>query len=142
VNLKPRVAMSIPESPKVTRVAIAIVEAQGAYLVGVRGPDGPLPGFHEFPGGKLHHGESPAAGAVRECEEETGLTVTAGETIYECTHDYPHARVELSFILCRPVSPGHPPALGRFVWTPAAELGALTFPEANAPVVKLLLGRH
>jgi ADP-ribose pyrophosphatase YjhB (NUDIX family) len=29
----------------------------------------------EFPGGKLLPGESPEAGAVRECLEETGLTV-------------------------------------------------------------------
>ncbi|OAI56931.1 hypothetical protein AYO47_08500, partial [Planctomyces sp. SCGC AG-212-M04] len=121
-----------------TRVAIAVVESDGAFLVGVRGDDGPLPGYHEFPGGKLNHDESPRAAAVRECEEETGLTVTADETLFECTHDYPHGRIELTFVLCRPVARGRPAALGRFEWRTSSELASLKFPEANAPVVKLL----
>ena len=129
------------EPSRITRVAIAIVESEGAYLVGVRGPEGPLPGYHEFPGGKLNHDESPQDAAVRECEEETGLTVTAGETLYECTHDYPHGRVELTFVLCRPMAKGRPAALGRFEWRTSTELGRLKFPEANAPVVTLLMAR-
>ena len=129
------------EGPQVTRVAIAIVESDGAYLVGVRGPDGPLPGYHEFPGGKLHHEESPEEAAVRECEEETGLTVIAGERLYECTHDYPHGRVELTFVVCRPVAKGRPAALGRFEWRTVRELSSLKFPEANTPVVNLLMAR-
>ncbi len=128
-------------TPTVTRVSIAVVEAEGEYLVGVRGPDGPLPGYHEFPGGKLNHDESPEDGAVRECLEETGLEVVPGETLYQCTHDYPHGRVELAFILCRPTRPGQPPALGRFEWRTAAELADLRFPEANAPVLARLLAR-
>jgi 8-oxo-dGTP diphosphatase len=129
------------EPPRLTRVAIAIVESEGAYLVGVRGPDGPLSGYHEFPGGKLNHEETPQDAAVRECEEETGLMVTAGETLYECTHDYPHGRVELTFVLCRPVTKGRPAALGRFEWRTASELASLKFPEANRPVLKLLMAR-
>jgi 8-oxo-dGTP diphosphatase len=134
--------MSASEPPRVTRVAIAVVESEGAYVVGVRGPDGPLPGYHEFPGGKLHHDESPFQAAVRECEEETGLTVTADETLYECTHDYPHGRIELTFVLCRPVATGRPAALGRFEWRTSGELSSLKFPEANEPVVKLLMTRR
>lgn len=128
--------------PNVTRVAVAVVESGGAYLVGVRGPDGPLPGDHEFPGGKLNHGESPAEGAVRECLEETGLNVVARETLYECTHDYPHGRVELTFLLCTPLEQGRPPALGRFEWHTAADLAELRFPEANAPVLARILERE
>jgi 8-oxo-dGTP diphosphatase len=129
------------EPSRTTRVAIAVVESEGAWLVGVRGPDGPLPGYHEFPGGKLNHDESPQDAAVRECEEETGLTVMADETLYECTHDYPHGRIELTFVLCRPVSKGRPAALGRFEWRTARELEGLKFPEANGPVLQLLLTR-
>ena len=133
--------MSSSDFSGVTRVAIAVVESDGAYLVGVRGPEGPLPGYHEFPGGKLNHNESPFDGAIRECREETGLDVTAEESLYECQHDYPHGRVELSFILCRPIAADRPSALGRFEWRTVSEMAALKFPEANGPVIKALLAR-
>ena len=38
--------------PKLVRVGIAVVEHANQYLVGVRGPIGPLAGYDEFPGGK------------------------------------------------------------------------------------------
>ncbi|HVJ88130.1 MAG TPA: (deoxy)nucleoside triphosphate pyrophosphohydrolase [Caulifigura sp.] len=134
--------MSPVNLDNITRVAIAVVESDGEYLVGVRGPDGPLPGYHEFPGGKLNHGESPRDGAVRECREETGLDVSAFETLYECRHVYPHGQVELTFVLCRPIEEGRPPALGRFEWRTAAELSGLRFPEANGPVLSRIQQRQ
>ena len=57
------------------RVAIAIVEQNGQFLVGVRPESVPLAGLAEFPGGKVHDDETAAAAAVRECREETGLQV-------------------------------------------------------------------
>jgi 8-oxo-dGTP diphosphatase len=126
-------------SDSVTRIGIAVVESAGKYLIGVRGPEGPLPGYHEFPGGKLHVDESPEACALRECREETGLDVVAVERLSQVRHEYPHGCVELEFFLCRPVAGGHPAASGRFEWVPAADLPRLRFPEANAPVVERLV---
>ena len=48
------------------QVGIAVVEHAGRYLVGVRGPDVPLAGFAEFPGGKFLINESPFDCAIRE----------------------------------------------------------------------------
>ena len=56
--------------PKLVRVGIAVVEHDRKYLVGVRGPTGPLAGYDEFPGGKCIGYETAAACAVRECMEE------------------------------------------------------------------------
>ncbi len=128
-----------PVPASVTRVAIAVVESAGEFLVGVRGPGAPLAGFHEFPGGKLNHDESPEEGAVRECREETGLEVSPAGVIEHLVHDYPHGRVELWFILCRTAVGDRPPALGRFEWTSRDELSALKFPEANAPVIARII---
>ena len=57
--------MSNP-SPK--RIGIAVVEHEGRYLVGTRGPDGPLAGYAEFPGGKCLPDELPEMCAIRECQ--------------------------------------------------------------------------
>jgi len=124
-----------------TRIGIAVVESEGRFLIGVRGPESPLAGPHEFPGGKVHADESSEECAIRECLEETGIDVRATELLFHCLHDYAHGRVELHFFLCRPVHDGHPPAIGRFEWRPVSELSGLRFPEANAPVVELLLDR-
>ena len=108
----------------------------------MRGDGSPLPGFAEFPGGKCQAGESPAACAVRECAEETGLRVDVVELLLNRPYDYPHAHVDLHFFLCRPanasdVAERH----GAFNWVPAGMLYDLMFPPANEPVVALLTNR-
>ena len=124
-------------SPK--RIGIAVVEHAGHYLIGTRGPDGPLPGYAEFPGGKCLPDESAEACAVRECLEETQLAVTVDRLLLRLEHTYSHATVDLHFYLCHPtevvsVRDEH----HGFRWTPASELPRLKHPEANAPVVELL----
>jgi mutator protein MutT len=117
-------------------IGIAVVERDGAFLVGVRPESVPLAGFAEFPGGKCEPGEPPNLCAARECLEETGLSVTPVRLLERVEWDYAHGGVELHFWLCRP-SPGgapHPP----FRWTPRAELAALRFPDANAKLISTL----
>ncbi|MDP6469251.1 MAG: NUDIX domain-containing protein, partial [Pirellulaceae bacterium] len=58
-----------------TLIAIAVVEHNGRFLVGMRPVETVLAGFSEFPGGKVEPNEVPAQAAVRECLEETGLEV-------------------------------------------------------------------
>ena len=117
-------------------IGIAVVERDGRYLIGVRPEGVPLAGYAEFPGGKCEPGETPEACAVRECREETGLVVEPVELLERKTWDYPHGRVELSFVLCRPVGDAKPTA--PFRWIAREELGGLRFPEANAAVVRRL----
>lgn len=122
------------------RVAIAVVEQAGRVLVGVRGPQGPLPGLHEFPGGKLRPAEAPFAGACRECLEETGLEVEPLELLATISHAYAHGDVELSFVLCRPVRAAAAAPSG-YEWVDAPRLSDLRFPAANAPVLSQLAAR-
>lgn len=123
-----------------TRVGIAVVEHNGRYLVGVRSADGPLPRAAEFPGGKCQAEECPETCAVRECREETGLNVESVRLLDYRTHAYPHGTVELHFWLCRPVEGQDLSALlGGFRWVPREEFGGLSFPEANATVLKALM---
>lgn len=116
------------------------MQHKGRYLVGTRGPDGPLPGFAEFPGGKCFPDESPADCAIRECFEESGLTVSVETLVQQLEFDYPHGRVHLHFYLCHPVEVNLVGEHHRgFRWVEAAELKTLKFPDANAEVVKSLV---
>jgi 8-oxo-dGTP diphosphatase len=120
-------------------VAIAIVEHEGRFLVGVRPAGVPLAGLAEFPGGKVHDGETVAAAAVRECREETGLQVVVGREFFSTTHRYDHGLLEIHFFLCRLVTNRSTP-ISPFRWVTADELTMLEFPAANAPVTGMLLG--
>ncbi|HEV8002589.1 MAG TPA: NUDIX domain-containing protein [Planctomycetaceae bacterium] len=123
----------------VKRVAIAVVEQRGRYLVGTRKPGEVFAGRAEFPGGKCQPDEDFAACAVRECREETGLDVVGLRRVYTCRHTYAHATLDLEFWLCRPASlEGIGAVSGGFEWVPAQSLKALHFPDANGPVIGLL----
>ena len=63
----------------IKHIGIAVVEQAGHFLIGTRGPDVPLAGFAEFPGGKCYEEEAAEDCAVRECLEETGLTFASSD---------------------------------------------------------------
>jgi len=150
-------SVAVPASGDVVPIAVAVVLHEGRVLVGTRGQGGPLAGYAEFPGGKCQPGESPAACAVRECREESGLDVEVVGLLDERSWDYPHGRVQLHFFHCRllapppasrpstaasaaiPASAAAAPVSGSFAWRELAALRALQFPEANHRAIELLL---
>jgi len=128
--------------PEVTVVAVAIVKRSHQILVGRRPTHATLAGLWEFPGGKVERGETPAEAAVRECEEETGLSVNVvGQLATEHYH-YEHGQVELYFFdcelsnACGNVTPHRP-----FVWIMREKLKQLEFPPANDAIVARLCTR-
>lgn len=130
----------------VKQIGIAIVEFDGRYLVGTRQEGQALAGFAEFPGGKCELDERPEDCVVRECFEETGLSVTPERLLDRTQHEYAHASVDLHFWLCRVNTDSDEPLLALpkaengFEWKAVDELRQLTFPAANAGIVKLLVG--
>jgi len=58
-------------------VSVMVPVYKKKVLILRRGPTAPwMPGAWNFPGGVVDPGESPHDAAVRECEEEAGLTVS------------------------------------------------------------------
>lgn len=130
----------MPETP--TQIGIAVVEHRGKYLVGQRRDSEPLAGYAEFPGGKCQPGETTGLCARRECLEETALEVQAIDLLMRRKYTYPYGTVDLHFWLCRPspraeIGESHK----GYRWVPAAELASLKFPEANQPLIEVLVGR-
>lgn len=120
-----------------TRVSIAVVLWEAQTLIGPRGPDGPLPGFWEFPGGKVERDETPAAAAERECLEETGLEVDVARELLRVAHRYEHGELELWFFACIPRQSAPAPR-EPFRWVNRSDLASYAFPPANAEVLEIL----
>ena len=118
-------------------IAVAVVEHEGKFLIGLRTVGVALAGLWEFPGGKVESGETPAAAAVRECLEETGLSVHVTGQYPQVVHDYPHGRVRLHFLACAPAEPPRGLPQG-FRWVLRTDLKQYSFPPANSAVIELL----
>lgn len=130
--------MSEPK-PVTQRIAVGLIWWSGSLVVGVRPPGKPLAGYYEFPGGKCEADETPDAAVVRECLEETGLTVTVRRLRLLKVHEYEHACVELYFYDCELTDPATVPTVRPpFQWLRLADLLELPFPEGNTELLALL----
>ncbi len=124
-------------------IAVAVVEWEGCYLVGVRDEQSVLAGYDEFPGGKVKSGETPAETARRECEEETGLAIDVEDLIVPVVeHAYAHGELRLHFFHGRVSSESDATPKPPFRWVDAKELSQLRFPEANQVVIETLLSHR
>lgn len=121
----------------VTEVAIAVVEAEGRFLVGERPADSPLGGHWEFPGGKIEPGETAAEAAERECFEETGVRVLVRDLLIRHTHRYAHGTIQLEFLACTLAESTTEPR-DPFRWVDRCDLADLNFPAGNKQLLKLL----
>jgi mutator protein MutT len=121
-----------------TLIAIAVVEHEGRFLIGQRLSGVPLAGLWEFPGGKVEPGESASEAAVRECLEETGLTVRVLAEYPSHVHGYEHGRVELRFFRCELIEP-HSHLHEPYRWVPREQLHCYEFPVGNRNLLELLL---
>lgn len=127
----------------VIQVAAAVIECEGRYLITKRGLGTHFPGYWEFPGGKLEHGESLETCLMRELREELGAEIKGPIRFMVIQHEYPDKTVELNFFFCSLI-PGEIKPLGcaDFRWVFAGELSSFTFLPADQPVVEKLQERH
>jgi mutator protein MutT len=133
------VATSSNSPPPPTKIAVAVVEQDGRFLIGQRPEGAALAGLWEFPGGKLEPGETLEQAAVRECQEEAGIAVKVLGERMVVTQQYGHGMLELHFFACSPSSADQVPKQP-FRWVHGAQLGDYAFPAANSTVVETL--RH
>ena len=131
--------MSSPALPVLQVVAGALFDAQGRVLIAQRPPGKALAGRWEFPGGKLHEGEDPFAGLVRELREELDVVVHAAARLIRYPHTYPERVVWLDMWIVSSWT-GEPRGLeGQALkWVDVQRLSAEDILEADAPIVAAL----
>ena len=120
-------------------VVAAVVEREGRFLVARRLKGTHLADCWEFPGGKVHHGETQVGALQREISEELSTGITTARKIFDTAHAYPDRMVELHFY--RAELTGEPqPMLGQELrWITRDEFGALDFPPADAELIDRLI---
>ncbi len=78
-------------------VVAAVIERGGRFLVTRRIEGTHLAGYWEFPGGKVHEGETQEAALQREILEELNAGVLHLRKIFHTAHAYPERTIELHF---------------------------------------------
>lgn len=131
-----------PEKASV-RIAVAVGvlvenrDARPLVLIARRPDQTVLGGFWEFPGGKVHDGESLAQCVVREFREELGLTVEPGRPLPEIEFEYDHGLVRLHPFYCTRTA-GEPANLevAEHRWVTPGDLVKFQFPPANSGLIE------
>jgi len=121
--------------------AVALIDADGRVLLAERPTGKPLAGLWEFPGGKVHGGETPEAALIRELAEELGIDVQASclAPFTFASHAYPDFHLLMPLYVCRKWSGIVAAREGqRLAWVRPARLSDYPMPPADKPLVAML----
>lgn len=113
-----------------------IRNASGEVLVARRHDHLHQGGLWEFPGGKVHAGESTFEALRRELAEELDIRVETAAPLIEVEHRYPDASVRLEVWTVSAFA-GTPRGMqGQpLAWVATAALDPARFPAANAAII-------
>ncbi|WP_412678900.1 (deoxy)nucleoside triphosphate pyrophosphohydrolase [Brevibacillus nitrificans] len=117
-------------------VGAVIVKEDNKILCALRSQEMSLPGYWEFPGGKIEQGEDPREALIREIKEELSCEVAVGELIEDIIHDYENISVHLITYLATIIH-GEPKASEheRLEWVAVNDLERLDWAPADIPTV-------
>jgi 8-oxo-dGTP diphosphatase len=127
--------------PILTVVAVALVDVDGRVLLAQRPEGKPMAGLWEFPGGKIHPGESPEAALIRELKEELDIDVTEAclAPFTFASHRYEAFHLLMPLYVCRRWNGVPHPREGQtLAWVRPAKLGDYPMPPADKPLVAML----
>lgn len=121
--------------------AVAMVDTDGRVLLARRPAGKPMAGLWEFPGGKVHEGETPEAALVRELREELAVDTAASclAPYAFASHAYEDFHLLMPLYVCR-VWHGTPaPQEGQeLAWVRPLDMGRYPMPPADVPLVAML----
>jgi len=127
--------------PVILVAAVALIDTDGRVLLAERPAGKHLAGSWEFPGGKVHEGETPEAALIRELDEELGISVHESclAPFTFASHSYETFHLLMPLYVCRKWSGIVTAREGqRLKWVRAAQLADYPMPPADKPLVALL----
>ena len=127
--------------PMVLVAAAALVDRGNRVLIAQRPEGKPMAGLWEFPGGKVHAGETPEQALVRELEEELSIEVcdTCLAPFTFASHSYEDFHLLMPLYLCRNWDGEIAAREGQALkWVRAARLTDYAMPEADVPLIPWL----
>jgi len=98
-------------------------------------------GLWSFPGGKVEQGESAQAAAMRELQEETGLTGFDWQCIGSHSFSYPDRLLHFELFSCRCASLTELSCESGHAWVSTWALADYPMPEANHALLPMLRAR-
>ena len=119
-------------------VVAAVIERDGSFLLTLRPEGTHLAGHWEFPGGKVHHGETHQEALRREIFEELDAVARVGTLVHSVTHAYPEKTVQLFFYKCDLDGEAKPMMGQEMRWVAKEALSSLPFPEADRDLITTL----
>lgn len=93
-----------------TEVVAALIWHEEKFLACLRPADKARALLWEFVGGKVEPGESGESALARECMEELGVVVSAGDVFMDTIHEYPDLAIHLTVYNAK-ITEGTPRAL-------------------------------
>jgi 8-oxo-dGTP diphosphatase len=129
------------DRPVVLVVAVALVDVDGRVLLAQRPAGKSMEGLWEFPGGKVHAGETPEAALIRELAEELGIDVAASclAPFTFASHAYEDFHLLMPLYVCRKWQGAVTAREGQgLAWVRPAKLADYKMPPADKPLVAML----
>ncbi|MBI1777324.1 MAG: GNAT family N-acetyltransferase [Proteobacteria bacterium] len=129
------------ELPVVLVSAAALVDADGRVLLARRPPGKSMAGLWEFPGGKVHAGETPESALVRELAEELGIDTSESclAPIAFASHRYVDFHLLMPLFVCRRWRGIVTAREGQeLTWVRPARLSQYPMPPADQPLIAML----
>ena len=121
--------------------AAALVDIDGRVLIAQRPQGRSMAGLWEFPGGKVHAGETPEAALVRELQEELGIDTRQSclAPVAFASHAYEDFHLLMPLFACRTWR-GNPEGREgqQIAWVRPARLADYPMPAADQPLVAQL----
>jgi 8-oxo-dGTP diphosphatase len=127
---------------RVIRVAVAVIEEGGRYLITQRKESAVMPMLWEFPGGRVEPGETEVDALGRELRERIGVNVEVRDKMGEHVHEYEGYDVHMHMFACSLIEGAVPRALAvrDLRWVTSDELSNYKFPPADQNSMDRLLG--